>query len=128
MKLLAQLSERQMSTRSSKALEFMSFAADIYRADARDLEAATILAEIQLRKGSRIDVWVDGHFWAARITLVNEKGFFFRYCCKYGNEGGFVRRKHFQTKWRFPVETPRQVVFAEALKEKVAAAVAPPTV
>lgn len=106
-----------MSSMSTRALEFMSFAADVYLADSRDLEAASILAESRLRKGSRIDVWVDGRFWAARITSINEKGFFFRYCCKYGNEGGFVKRKYFQTKWRFPVENVRQAVYAEALKK-----------
>ena len=105
------------SSSSSKAFDFMLFAASTLLADVQDLEAAAILAESKLGRGSRIDVWADDQFWAARITRMNEKGFFFRYCCKYGNEGGFVKREHFQVKWRFPVETPRQMVFAEALKK-----------
>ena len=95
----------------------MLFAASTLLADVQDLEAAAILAESKLGRGSRIDVWAEDQFWAARITRMNEKGFFFRYCCKYGKDGGFVKREHFQIKWRFPVETPRQIVFAEALKK-----------
>jgi hypothetical protein len=48
---------------------------------------------------------------------INQKGFEFRYCCKFGSERGFVKRKHFQTRWRFPVENARQMVLAEALKK-----------
>jgi hypothetical protein len=104
---------------SNKALDFMFFVAEVSKADASDLEAASILAESKLRKGSRIDVFVEDQFWAARITTVHKNGFTFRYCCKYSVGGGFVKRKHFLTKWRFPVETARQVVFAEALQKKI---------
>jgi hypothetical protein len=107
-----------MSLRS-KALDFLFFVAEVNDADAMDLEAASILAESKLRKGSRIDVWAEGKFYAARITAVHANGFTFRYCCRSGNEGGFVKRKHLQTTWRFPVESARQVVLAEALQKKI---------
>jgi hypothetical protein len=34
-----------------------------------ELKAAYILAEARLKRGSRIDVWVDDRFWAARIMI-----------------------------------------------------------
>jgi hypothetical protein len=104
------------SSSSCKALEFLFFVAEINdEANSQDLLAASILAESKLRKGSRIDVWADGKFWAARIKSTNKQGFVYRYCCKFGRDGGFVNRRHFQSTWRFPVESARQVVFAEAL-------------
>lgn len=101
----------------SKVLNFLFFVAELNGAEARDLEAASILAESKLSKGSRIDVWAEGKFYAARITSVTKKGFTFKYCCKHGNEGGFVKRKHFQSTWRFPVDTAREMVYAEALQK-----------
>jgi hypothetical protein len=102
---------------TSRAVEFMCYFAEMTRAETQDLRAASILAQLKLKKGSRIDVWADGQFWAARITEVSEQGFTFRYCCKYGNDGGFVERGDFQTTWRFPVENMHQVVLAEALQK-----------
>ena len=104
------------SSCSNEALDFMFFVAEVSNSDVKDLQAASILAESKLSKGSRIDVWADDQFWAARITAVNKTGFTFKSCCKHSIEGGFVKRKHFQTTWRFPVETARQVVLAEALQ------------
>ena len=106
-----------MSYRTQKAVEFMCFFAEVTLAEAEDLRAASILAQLRLKKGSRIDVWAENQFWAARIKSVSEKGFTFRYCCKYGRDGGFVKRKHFQTTWRFPVENMHQIVLAEALQK-----------
>ena len=106
-----------MTYPTERAVEFMCYFAEMNRAEARDLRAASILAQFKLKKGSRIDVWAEDKFWAARITAVNEKGFTFRYRCKYGRDGGFVKRKHFQTTWRFPVENMHQVVLAEALQK-----------
>jgi hypothetical protein len=60
------ITEQHMSL--NKALDFLFFVAEVNDADAMDLEAASILAESKLRKGSRIDVWADGKFYAARIT------------------------------------------------------------
>ena len=100
----------------TKALDFLFFAADVNDANKSDLRAALILAESKLQRGSRIDVWTDNKFWAARIMAVTSNGFQYRYCCKFGSERGFVNRKHFQSTWRFPVENPRQMVLAEALK------------
>ena len=99
----------------NRALDFIFFAAEVNDANGQDLLAASILAEAKLRKGSRIDIWADGKFWAARITMVNKKGFAFKYCCKFGRVGGFVDRKHFQSTWRFPVDNARQTILAEAL-------------
>lgn len=101
--------------KNNKALEFLFFVAEVNEANGQDLLAASILAESKLRKGSRIDVWADGKFWAARIKSTNTQGFVYRYCCKFGRDGGFVDRRHFQSTWRFPVESARQVVLAEAL-------------
>lgn len=102
---------------TSRAVEFMCFVAEMTRAETQDLRAASILAQGGLRRGSRIDVWADGQFWAARITAVSEQGFTFRYCCKYGNDGGSVERRDFQNTWRFPVENMHQIVLAEALQK-----------
>ena len=104
-----------MST--NRALDLLFFAAEVNAAHVSDLKAASILAESMLHRGSRIDVWADDRFWAARIMSINQKGFEFRYCCKFGSERGFVKRKHFQTRWRFPVDNARQIVLAEALKK-----------
>ena len=106
-----------MTSHTERAVEFMCYFAEMTRAETQDLRAASILAQLKLKRGSRIDVWAEDQFWAARITRVNEKGFTFRYCCKYGRDGGFVKRKHFQTTWRFPVENMHQVVLAEALQK-----------
>ena len=102
---------------TSRAVEFMCYFAEMARAETQDLLAASILAQGGLRRGSRIDVWADGQFWAAKITAVSEQGFTFRYCCKYGNDGGFVERRDFQDTWRFPVENMHQIVLAEALQK-----------
>jgi hypothetical protein len=101
----------------NRALEFMFFVAEVNEASSEDLVAASILAESKLKKGSRIDVWAEGKFWAARIKSINEKGFVYRYCCKFGCDGGFVKRRHFQSTWRFPVENARQIILAEAMEK-----------
>jgi hypothetical protein len=80
---------------------------------AADLRAACILAEAKLCRGSRIDVWADGAFWAAKITAVRANGFKFTYCGAF--DGGFVRRDRFLAEWRFPVENARQAALAEVL-------------
>ena len=98
---------------SHQALQFLLFVAELNDAGAADLRAACILAEGKLRRGSRIDVWANDEFWAARITAVHTNGFLFNYCG--GVDGGFVRRDCFLTEWRFPVDNARQVVLAEAL-------------
>ena len=100
----------------NKALDLLFFAAEVNHTNALELQAASILAESKLRRGSRIDVWMDGKFWAARITSIDKKGFVYRYCSRFGSEGGFVKRKHFQTTWRFPVDNARQIILAEALR------------
>jgi hypothetical protein len=100
---------------SNIELEFIFFVAELHDANVLDLRAALILAESKLAKGSRIDVWADTKFWEARITAIHKNGFSFKYCG--GTEHGFVRREHFQTMWRFPVENARQVVLAEKLEK-----------
>ena len=107
----------------SRALDFLFFAAEVNDAEVKDLKAALILAESKLQRGSRIDVWSDNKFWAARIMAVTRNGFQYRYCCKFVSERGFVKRKHFQTTWRYPVENPRQMVLAEALKNVMDSAI-----
>jgi hypothetical protein len=111
------ISTREPMSANDKALNFFFFAAEVNDAKVAELKAAYILAEARLKRGSRIDVWVDDRFWAARIMTVGKTGFKFRYCCKSGAEYGFVNRADFQTQWRFPVDNARQVVFAEALKK-----------
>ena len=103
---------REMSP--GDASNFLFFVNTVKFNDA-DLRVASILAESKLRKGSRIDVWADDTFWAARITNVSANGFGFRYCGNKAFGGGVVERKHFQKTWRFPVESRHQVVLAEAL-------------
>jgi hypothetical protein len=100
---------------SNIELEFMFFVAEVRDANVSDLRAALILAESKLAKGSRIDVWADTKFWEARITSIRKTGFAFKYCG--GMECGYVKREHFQTMWRFPVENARQVVLAEKLEK-----------
>jgi hypothetical protein len=114
------MSNDQPSTSMSandRALNFFFFVAEVNDAKIPELRAAYILAESKLRKGSRIDVWADNRFWAARIMSVGKSGFRFRYCCKFGSEHGYVKRSDFQTLWRFPVDNAKQVVFAKALKK-----------
>jgi hypothetical protein len=98
---------------SEEALDFLFFVNELNAADAISLRAATILAEAKLNKGSRIDIFADGTFWAAKITSVSADEFAFRYCGVA--EGGSVHRKDFHKTWRFPVEDARQVALAEAL-------------
>ena len=101
---------------NDRALNFFFFVAEVNDAKVAELKAAYILAESRLKRGSRIDVWVDDRFWAVRIMAVGKFRYRFRYCCKTGAEYGFVDRADFQTQWRFPVDNARQIVFAEALK------------
>ena len=107
---------REPMSANDRALNFFFFVAEVNDAKVAELKAAYILAESRLKRGSRIDVWVDDRFWAVRIMAVGKFRYKFRYCCKTGAEYGFVDRADFQTQWRFPVDNARQIVFAEALK------------
>lgn len=111
---------RRIIMSSDEALDFMFFVNALNEAEATSLRAATILAESKLGKGSRIDIFADGTFWAAKITAVSADEFAFKYCGKGVVEAGSVHRKDFHKTWRFPVENTRQVVLAEALAKVMA--------
>lgn len=64
--------------------------------------AAAVLAMGMLRAGSRVEVWADGCFWAARVTRRGVRGVGFVFD-NTRNERGFVHFGDFLSRWRFPL-------------------------
>jgi hypothetical protein len=76
-----------------------------------DVFAIVTLAELLLRPGSNIDVYLDGLFWEAEIIAVKLDRFRFRFVHATGKSfsGGWVCRRDFLISWRFPVRVESDV-------------------
>ena len=77
--------------------------------------AVVILAESLLAPGSNIDVYRAGLFWEAVIVAVKHDSFRFRFLHAGPFTGGWVRRKDFLIRWRFPVRVGNDVWKAELI-------------
>jgi hypothetical protein len=103
---------------SEEAFDFMFFVNELNDADATRLKAATLLAEAKLRKGSRIDVWAEDRFWAAKITSVSANKSPLKNCGV--RESGSVNLTDSHKTWHFPVDTVDQAAVADAIASALA--------
>ena len=83
--------------------------------------AVVTLAEFLLCAGSSIDVYCDGLFWEAEILVVEPDRFRFRFLYGVGKSlaGGWVWRRDFLSRWRFPVRVESDVWKAKLVSDSI---------
>ena len=77
------------------------------------LEAAAALMVLSLRPQCPVDIFCDGLFWKARVTMVNGDGFEYRYCGI--DEVGRVLFRDLHQSWRFPLGRKSKHYTAESI-------------
>jgi hypothetical protein len=68
---------------------------------AADIRAVVVLAESALRIGSNIDVFCKGLYWESVIVKISVDRFKYRFL--HSSQGGWIYRRDFIARWRFPV-------------------------
>ena len=69
--------------------------------NADDVRAVVLLAEGALGIGSHIDVYYRGQFWESEIVQVSADRFKYRFL--HSSQCGWIFRREFISRWRFPV-------------------------
>ncbi len=77
------------------------------------LKGAAVLMMLSLRSQQRVEIFCEGRFWKAVVTVVEDKGFRFRYSGT--NEFGRVLFRDLHSSWRFPLGCRSKHYTAESI-------------